>query len=82
LNRTKDADLCVHFTSFDLHPMAIEQQAELKLKIFTLILAVLLWFSRSCEKCAYVPWVFIFELLSVTTNFICTTLFCSAVGHN
>jgi len=35
--------------------MAIEQQAELKLKIFTLTLAVLLPFIRSYEKCAYVP---------------------------
>jgi hypothetical protein len=55
LNKTKDTDPYVHFTLFDLHPMAIEQQAELKLKIFTFTLAVLLQFSRSCEKCAYVP---------------------------
>jgi hypothetical protein len=43
------------FTSFDLDPIAIEQQTELKLKIFTLTLAVLLPFSRSYEKYAYVP---------------------------
>jgi hypothetical protein len=35
--------------------MAIEQRDEIKLKIFTLTLAVLLPFSRSCEKSAYVP---------------------------
>jgi hypothetical protein len=55
LTLTKDADLYVLFTLFDLDPIAIEQQAELKLKIFTLTLSVLLPFSRSCEKCAYVP---------------------------
>jgi hypothetical protein len=55
LNQTRDADLYVRFALFDLHPMAIEQQAELKLKLFTLTLEVLLPFSRSCEKCAYVP---------------------------
>lgn len=46
-----------------------------KAEIFTLTLAVLLPYSRSCEKCAYVPWVFIFELLSVTMKFMCTVVF-------
>jgi hypothetical protein len=48
--------------------MAIEQQDELKLKIFTLTLAVLLPFSRSCEKCAYAPLFFAVQLVTVNNQ--------------